>query len=727
MFKLSVVLVILYFSAFFMTEVYGQEEKMEGLLDLSLEELMGIEIYSASSKEEALFDAPVSSYSITKEEISKSGVNSIPEALRLAPGVIVREVSNGNYDVRIRGFDNLARFTETQDQIDFYTLVMIDNRPVFNYNQGGTLWESLAVDLVDVERIEIVRGPSAPLFGSNAVSGVINIITRKIDHEDLSIIGNTSVGSYNTILGNLALGKKLNEKFGFILSGNVQQRDRHDNLNYSYFQGEYFEDVTDIQEPSLQGIRPLLASQYPDVERSMEKYGVNLFMDYTPSEDLNFGLDVGLQDARVQKLYMAAGAPLSFSENDSRYINVTGSYKGIEAKYSFMTGFNNLQLGSTDFIFKYDLNIMDLVLYYDWELSDKLILRPTFNYQKAKYNDEDYLENSTLFGVLNGTETVGSYAGGLRLDYNPIESLRLIAAARSDKFNIQDDPYLSYQFAAVYAIKEKKLIRVVHSRSNGGAFIANTLLNAVQEIPFPEPLRPLSLSISILGDKNLDFTVNTMMEVGFRSKIADNLQIDADLFTQKIDNISLPRIAITEFTTVDTPSGPMPVLTKLIRTYENTLITARQNGLTFSLNYVPNNQLQLKPFLTLQRTKTDGIPINKDNSLSDVMSGTHKGTPTLYGGFFINYMLQEKWNLNLSGYYLSEQTLYHEASATAIMDDPEGDIDGKLILNAKVSYMFWDKMKVYINARNLLNDDNREYYATDRISALYSGGLSYNF
>src|SRR6188474_3579843 len=87
---------------------WAQEQEID-YYALSLEELMNIPIESASKKEETLFDAPLSSYTITRSDIDKAGSTSIMEALRLAPGVIVREEANGMYDIHIRGFENLTR------------------------------------------------------------------------------------------------------------------------------------------------------------------------------------------------------------------------------------------------------------------------------------------------------------------------------------------------------------------------------------------------------------------------------------------------------------------------------------------------------------------------------------------------------------------------------------------------------------------------------------------
>ncbi|QHT65693.1 Plug domain-containing protein [Rhodocytophaga rosea] len=130
----------------------------DALMDMSLEELMNVQVVSASKKSENLFDAPLSASVLTRDEIQKAGVNSIMEALRLMPGLIVRQETNGNYDVHIRGLDNVPPNTLQIYAANTTTLVMIDNRPVYNYLQGGTFWETLPIDLSDVEKIEVIRG-----------------------------------------------------------------------------------------------------------------------------------------------------------------------------------------------------------------------------------------------------------------------------------------------------------------------------------------------------------------------------------------------------------------------------------------------------------------------------------------------------------------------------------------------------------------------------------------
>jgi len=142
------------------------------LTDLSLEQLMGIqvEITSLAKKPQDPFKAPAAVYVLDSEDIRRSGVTSLPEALRLVPGVHVARADSSLWDVGIRGF-NAGRSNKL--------LVLIDGRSVYAPLFGGTFWEIQDTMIEDVDRIEVIRGPGASVWGANAVNGVINIITKK--------------------------------------------------------------------------------------------------------------------------------------------------------------------------------------------------------------------------------------------------------------------------------------------------------------------------------------------------------------------------------------------------------------------------------------------------------------------------------------------------------------------------------------------------------------------
>ncbi|MGE3277107.1 MAG: TonB-dependent receptor plug domain-containing protein [Vicinamibacterales bacterium] len=141
----------------------------EALRRMSLAELLQVDVTTVSRAPESAMRVPAAVFVITADDIRRSGAQSLPEALRLAPGLQVSRLDAGKWAIGVRGFgDRLARSM----------LVLIDGRAVYNPLFAGTYWETQDVLLADVERIEVIRGPGGTLWGANAVNGIINVITK---------------------------------------------------------------------------------------------------------------------------------------------------------------------------------------------------------------------------------------------------------------------------------------------------------------------------------------------------------------------------------------------------------------------------------------------------------------------------------------------------------------------------------------------------------------------
>jgi iron complex outermembrane receptor protein len=139
------------------------------LKSMSLEELSQIEVVTPSKEPVQAFKTPVAIYVITGDDIRRSGATTIPEALRLAPGVEVARIDGSKWSVGIRGFGTgLSRSV----------LVLMDGRSVYTPLFAGTYWDVQDTLMEDVDRIEVIRGPGGTIWGPNAVNGVINIITK---------------------------------------------------------------------------------------------------------------------------------------------------------------------------------------------------------------------------------------------------------------------------------------------------------------------------------------------------------------------------------------------------------------------------------------------------------------------------------------------------------------------------------------------------------------------
>lgn len=141
----------------------------DDLLDLSLEELMNVEVTSVSKKAESKNDTAASIHVITAEDIRRGGFRSVPEALRVVPGVQVARIDASRWAISIRGF---------REEFSNKLLVLIDGRPVYTPLFGGVVWGEQNLAIEDVARIEVIRGPGGAIWGANAVNGVINVITR---------------------------------------------------------------------------------------------------------------------------------------------------------------------------------------------------------------------------------------------------------------------------------------------------------------------------------------------------------------------------------------------------------------------------------------------------------------------------------------------------------------------------------------------------------------------
>lgn len=152
------------------TVLGGEARSTRDLADLSLEQLMNEPITSVSKREQKLSQAPAAVYVITQEDIHRSGATTIAEALRLAPGLSVAQLRSHDWVITSRGFG--AQFAGK-------LLVLIDGRAVYTPFFSGVYWDAQDVLLEDLDRIEVIRGPGAALWGANAVNGVINIITKK--------------------------------------------------------------------------------------------------------------------------------------------------------------------------------------------------------------------------------------------------------------------------------------------------------------------------------------------------------------------------------------------------------------------------------------------------------------------------------------------------------------------------------------------------------------------
>jgi iron complex outermembrane receptor protein len=178
--------------------VHGQASPQD-LTQLKLEDLMNMEVTSVSKKEQKISEAASAVFVITSEDIARSGANDIPDLLRMVPGVEVAQINSSKWAISIRGFNG---------QYSNKLLVLVDGRTVYTPMLSGVFWDAQDVLLDNIDRIEVIRGPGATVWGANAVNGVINIITKKTS-DTQGAFATAGGGSYEHGFGAARYGGRL--------------------------------------------------------------------------------------------------------------------------------------------------------------------------------------------------------------------------------------------------------------------------------------------------------------------------------------------------------------------------------------------------------------------------------------------------------------------------------------------------------------------------------------
>ena len=648
--------------------------KLADIMGVSMDDLfamiMNKSVSSASKKAEDSFKSPLASTVITKAEIRSYGITSIEEALRLIPGMIVQEKTNGMYDVHIRGLNNIP-----DNQMMFYTensniLLMIDGRIAHNYATGNLNFDILPIGVEDIERIEVVRGANAALYGPNALTGVINIITEKPGENSKKLQGNMIMGTHENYIGDVAYRRSINKKLSVGVTANLQYRRRNTNKLYVYpNEGLFYSKMTDQDKAILQmydgnmdkGLmayymgmvdltgkpynQPIvnadgsvtlvpdpskvrlvdaseggyystteiknlkqaftfgaIANQIPEAVRDrirqlqMDKYGLtweqtdatsqaflkgladtlpyslydaleaqanineiaddpgmsrktygfNTYLNYRPSEDMNFDFSVGYQQSHV------AGAPIGetpflFAERVSKtgYFNLNSTIYGLTFNASYMGGIQDYQKGKAGF--KVFINNIQMNAEYDIKVGDlNIVPGVAYNYVLQRdyipdyinpddpndfsweYHSHNYKSKNArhLTGCQGGKDAeLKNFAPTLRLDYR-LGNFRAIGAVRVDKTSIPDEWNPSYQIAANYSINDNNLIRA----SYGTAMRSANIINAGVDLTWHRDRMMPPDTVYFQADKDAPLAKTKNAELGYRWRPTKNILVDAEAY-----------------------------------------------------------------------------------------------------------------------------------------------------------------------------------------------------
>lgn len=712
--------------------------------DMSLEELFDVEIIvSASKRPEDLFEAPLSVTIIKQEQILQSGATSIPEALRLAPGLLVREQTPGNFDVHIRGFDDATTSFMLPLPTNSIMLVMIDNRVVYDYFAGGTFWETLPISINDIERIEIIRGPASALFGPNAAAGVINMITTHACQPGWNVYANTAFGNANTKNTNGSIGYNWNDRAALSITGNYAIRNRFDELYFTWKDQKYVspDKLTSLMYlgkneetgEQIQLYESLSAPRY-NTKQALDKFGLNLFFSYhfTPTRTIETSL--GRQNSTSQKSYYN-----NFSTPLSEYTSKSG-YFDFKTKIDQFYGQFSLNLGrhgNNYFWNQYKYRTVDAILEYDFRIKN-FILRPGISLRKAKYSspllvDEQNIEQPQ--NIPDEQKIITTKAFSLLFDYCFGTQFRFISGFRIDDYQMNDDLSLTYEIGLTYRLNKTNLFRSVYSKANRAPFMLDSYIGNHVTVPvWHDILEGVALT-RFQANPDIDYLTNHTIEFGWRKKIGSSFKLDLEIFRASLND--LVQLEPTGFE-VDTVSWPEPVFVQYLEYQNIEYYVPSQIGIALCIDWQVCKNLSLSAYGTYQKTRGKydtkimralfsdiyqqaGLPFTEDDidkMVQKQLKIKNESTPGFWGGFGLDYSPASKIKMNMNLYFTDKQTF----SGLGIHEIYKYPLNSSLVLNLKMSWRILPELSFFLSARNLLGK-HREYAFTDNLDTCYLIGL----
>ncbi len=483
----------------------AESDDAADLLSLSLQQLSDIEVTSVSKRAEKSSQAAAAIYVITQEDIRRSGLQSVPELLRMVPGLQVARSGSQNWAIASRGFSG---------QFSNKLLVLIDGRTVYTPVFSGVFWDAQNMMLEDIERIEVIRGPGATLWGANAVNGVINIITKNAKNTQGKLV-TTSVGnetrakvgaryggkdgdlSYRTYMQYLDMNQE-----HFVAGGGA--RDQWNN-GQGGFRLDWNE--SDKEQKTLQG----------DVYRGSEGAVRNL--PVTSSVSSNFLNRVNTTD------YVNGANILGRWKHELQ----NGSDITLQAYYDLVNrevniGKSHTQTFDMDFQHNIALNSWNNLT---WGLGYRYINSGFGNTFYISYLPENYYE-SLYSGFLQDKITLIpdklSLTVGTKLEHNDFSGFEYEPSAR-----LAWTPTAKQTLWAAVS-------RAVHAKNQSN----DNLRLVLQGVPTPSPFNGVAASTILVETGNAASESEDVLayEIGYRVQPQQNISIDVTGFVNEYKNLS---------------------------------------------------------------------------------------------------------------------------------------------------------------------------------------------
>ena len=625
----------------------------QDITELSLEELMNLEVTTVSRQKSTIGQSPAAVFVITQEMIRRSGATVIPELFRMVPGMDVARIDNNKWAISIRGFND--RFANK-------LLVQIDGRTHYSVVNSGVYWDTVDYPLEDIERIEIIRGPGASMWGANAVNGIISIVTKSAKKTAGGLV-EVGGGTEELGFGTLRYGGKIRE-----------------NLSYrAYAKGfKWGEEFLSGDDPHDQWWGTSTGARF-DWQAS-ESDAVTLDAGYLRS-------DAGRHDGRATSSAPFMVTNLETEESNNAHVLTNWTHKlDVDSSLGLNLYWDHTNRNSTNGYVNFNWNIFDLDFQHELPLGSR---------QKIVYGT-DYNFTSTFLGS-------SSSDGGFAVSFSPArKELHLFSAFVQDQIEIVPDKLQltvgsKFEHNDFTGFEFQPTGRLLWSPTTWQSFwtsvsravrtpsLSEETVNSTQ-LPFVTD--PVVIFPSVTAGSDLKSEETLAIEFGYRIQPIQTLSTSVALFYNSYQNLRDVFIG-------DIVSGPNGTFLLPI-TFQNATDTAHAYGAEFDAKW------QVFKFWRFSGTYTF---LNQKNVGSQEQNPQNQ------------FYLQSSWDLphhlefDLIGRYVSELHGFNSSGVAGVADS----ISAYVALDARVGWQPMKNFNLSLVGQNLLDSHHPELGASPNI------------
>ena len=623
------------------------QRKSDDLASASLEDLMKVEVTSVSKKEQTLSRTAAAVFVITQDDIARSGATNVPDILRMVPGLNVAQINANTWAISARGLNG---------QFSNELLVLIDGRNVYTPTFGGVFWDTLDLPLENIERIEVIRGPGASVWGDNAVNGVVNIIRKKAaDTQE----GMVTAGGGNTdpIFGTMQYGGSAGEQ-----------------VDYRVY-GKYFNN---------DGMRPVDGPEAGDGWHLM-RAGARADARLSEQDTLTVQGDIyaGREgDPTYTLTSLSAPGPL----NPELFVNLSGGYVQSIWNHTFSGRSDTTLSGSYDTYERSDLlddhrktGSLDFRHHYLAGDRQELVWGATFRYTTEQS------QGSILLSLVPAKQDETMFSFFAQDEIEAIPNRVYVTVGSKFEHNTYSGFAVMPTVRAVYQFNPRRMVWAAVSRAvRSPAEIDTSLRQNAGAVTLPDGA---PAEISSFGNPNVKDEGLVAYEAGYRMTLGKTLSVDAAAYYNDYDhqNSEEPGTPFIE----TTPAPPHLVLP----TIEENLNHGETHGAEVAAKWKVTSRWTLDPSFDFER-----LHFHPSTGSQDLGSGpsTEGNDPWQHARLRSQLDLTRKIGWNASVEFVDRLEAQNVPSYTRVDTNVIWRISGHLTLG--------------VYGQNLLRDRHLEFF-----------------